>query len=89
VYVKQERSAHDTECFDFQAPAIFDSAGVLHVLHHFRAPLRATWARMLDTTKLDRRQGKDESYWPVGVSGDMFMCLILKVRSSASFLVCH
>lgn len=58
---------------------IYDSTGVLHALPRFRLPFAATWSRLLDTNSLERREGKQESYWPVGVSGDIFMCLILKV----------
>ncbi|EIN11865.1 hypothetical protein PUNSTDRAFT_63079 [Punctularia strigosozonata HHB-11173 SS5] len=61
-------------------PAIYDSSGMLHIMPRFRVPLRAVWSRLLDTNALDRRQGKDESYWPVGVTKDTFMCLILKGR---------
>ena len=71
----------------FQAPAIYDSAGWVHILTKFRIPLGATWARVLDTNLLERREGKDESYWPVGITGSAFMCLILKVRSHYLFLV--
>lgn len=63
---------------------MYDSAGILNILPRFRIPLQATWARLLDTNTLERRQGKIESYWPVGVSGDTFMCLILKVNASSS-----
>jgi chromosome transmission fidelity protein 4 len=63
-----------------KAPAVYDSAGVMYLMPRFRIPLRGTWLRILDTSKLERRQGKDESYWPVGLSEDTFMCLILKGR---------
>jgi chromosome transmission fidelity protein 4 len=63
-----------------KAPAVYDSVGVMYLMPRFRIPLRGTWLRILDTKKLERRQGKDESYWPVGLSEDTFMCLILKGR---------
>ncbi|KAI0305537.1 WD40 repeat-like protein [Multifurca ochricompacta] len=62
------------------APAVYDSAGVMYLMPRFRIPLRGTWVRILDTERLERKQGKDESYWPVGLSEDTFMCLILKGR---------
>ncbi|KAH9956929.1 WD40 repeat-like protein [Russula dissimulans] len=62
------------------APAVYDSAGVMYLMPRFRIPLRGTWLRILDTDKFERKQGKDESYWPVGLSEDTFMCLILKGR---------
>ncbi|EIW62718.1 uncharacterized protein TRAVEDRAFT_112621 [Trametes versicolor FP-101664 SS1] len=64
------------------APAMYDSSGVLHLMPRFRIPLSATWMRVLDTNKLERREGKHESYWPVGLAGEAFMCLILKGRQA-------
>ena len=45
----------------------------------------ASWARIMDTNLLERREGKDESYWPVGIMGSTFMCLILKVGRKMPF----
>jgi chromosome transmission fidelity protein 4 len=58
---------------------MYDSEGVLSVLDRFRRPGQSRWVPLLDTRTLARRQGKDESYWPVGVAGNNFTCLILKV----------
>lgn len=58
---------------------MYDSNGMLSILDKFRRPHQARWIPFLDTNTLARRHGKDESYWPVGVSGTQFMCIILKV----------
>jgi chromosome transmission fidelity protein 4 len=59
---------------------MYDSACILSVLDRFRRPMQGRWIPILDTNTLARRQGKDESYWPIGLSGKLFMCLILKGR---------
>jgi chromosome transmission fidelity protein 4 len=54
------------------------------MLDRFRQPTQARWVPLLDTNTLARKEGKDESYWPVGVTGNKFMCLILKVFHATS-----
>lgn len=61
-----------------QLPYMFDSAGVLSCLERVRRPGQARWVPMLDTLAMERREGKTESYWPVGVQKDKFVCVILK-----------
>jgi hypothetical protein len=49
---------------------------------NFGKPSMGTWARVLDTNALDRQQEdtfKQESYWPIGASQDVFSCIIVKV----------
>jgi chromosome transmission fidelity protein 4 len=67
-----------------QAPAMADSAGVLCVLDRYRRPTQARWVPVLDSNMLARRVGKDETYWPVGLSSSQFNCIILKVNAHHS-----
>ncbi|KAK4685805.1 chromosome transmission fidelity protein 4, partial [Tremellales sp. Uapishka_1] len=60
------------------APAMYDSAGLLSVLDRFRRPGQARWVPLLDSKSLPRKEGKQETYWPVGVTSTHFTCVILK-----------
>lgn len=64
------------EADEAQDPYIFDSAGTLLVLLHWRIPGQARWVPVLDTKLLE--SGKNEKYWPVGVSNNKFYCISLR-----------
>lgn len=59
-------------------PCIFDTRGELLVLVHWRDSTQAHWVPLLDTKSLADIQGRNESYWPLGLRDKMFMCIILK-----------
>ncbi|BGP13072.1 DNA polymerase alpha accessory factor Mcl1 [Rhodosporidiobolus nylandii] len=53
---------------DDNVPVMYDSNGLLSVLDRSRRPRQGRWLPALDTNSLARREGKQESYWPVGVT---------------------
>ncbi|GAA5860215.1 hypothetical protein JCM3774_000346 [Rhodotorula dairenensis] len=59
-------------------PVMYDSKGLLSVLDRSRRPRQGRWLPLLDTQTLVRREGKQESYWPVGVSDHQAHVVILK-----------
>nr|VWO98230.1 Zn(2)-C6 fungal-type domain-containing protein [Ganoderma boninense] len=60
------------------APAIYDSSGALSVMPRFRVPLSAMWVRILRTGQIEQGRDNDRSYWPVGIIGAMFFCVVLR-----------
>ncbi|KAG8956545.1 hypothetical protein FRC04_000023 [Tulasnella sp. 424] len=64
------------------APAMYDSAGYLYILDRFRRPTQGRWVLLMNTNLLARKVGKEETYWPVGLSMKEFLCIILKGRDS-------
>ena len=69
---------------------MYDSTGMLSVMDRYGRPGQARWIPLLDSNMLARKQGKDETYWPVGVTENQFMCVILKVcRVRAMMFILH
>jgi chromosome transmission fidelity protein 4 len=63
---------------DDQIPALYKSNGVLSLLHRSRRPGQARWIPALEGVRVERREGKQESYWPVSVSANQLHCIFLK-----------
>lgn len=66
-----------------QIPVMYDSTGLLSLLDRSRRPRQGRWVPALDMSQLARKQGKQESYWPIGVTEQHVHVIILKVRSSS------
>jgi len=62
-----------------ELPAIYDSKGVLSILHRHREPRQARWMPILDTSTMPKEEGKTVTYWPVGILDMEFMCVKCKV----------
>ncbi|GAA5997099.1 chromatin-binding protein CTF4 [Rhodotorula paludigena] len=63
---------------DDNIPVMFDSKGLLSILDRSRRPRQARWVPALDTSSLARKEGKQEAYWPVGVTEQQAHVVILK-----------
>ncbi|CAG8481470.1 6831_t:CDS:10 [Paraglomus occultum] len=59
-------------------PAIYDSKGVLSILHRHREPRQARWIPILDTSTIPKEEGKTVTYWPVGILDMELMCVKCK-----------
>jgi hypothetical protein len=60
---------------------MYDSTGLLSLLDRSRRPRQGRWVPALDMSQLARKQGKQESYWPIGVTEQHVHIIILKVGS--------
>ncbi|ANB14671.1 chromatin-binding protein CTF4 [Sugiyamaella lignohabitans] len=58
-------------------PCIFDSKGILLVLQNWREPLQTRWVPIVDSN-IESAQGRKESYWPIGVIDNKFVCTVLR-----------
>ncbi|EGU12777.1 hypothetical protein RTG_00795 [Rhodotorula toruloides ATCC 204091] len=59
-------------------PVMYDSKGLISVLDRSRRPRQGRWLPALDTNALPRKEGKQESYWLVGVTDQQAHVIILK-----------
>jgi chromosome transmission fidelity protein 4 len=68
-------------------PCIYDTAGVLLTLLHWRTVGQAKWVPLLDTRRLARLQDgkRQERYWPVAVADEKFHCVILKGSETSPY----
>ncbi|CAG8704794.1 1128_t:CDS:2, partial [Cetraspora pellucida] len=59
-------------------PAIFDSKGVLSILHHHRQHNQARWVPVLDVSINRKEEEINWIYWPVWLTGTTLFCFICK-----------
>ncbi|KAL7344441.1 hypothetical protein BJY59DRAFT_718629 [Rhodotorula toruloides] len=59
-------------------PVMYDSKGLISILDRSRRPRQGRWLPALDTNALPRKEGKQESYWLVGVTDQQAHVIILK-----------
>ncbi|CAG8508326.1 12094_t:CDS:10 [Acaulospora morrowiae] len=59
-------------------PAMFDSKGVLSVLHHYRTNNQGRWIPILDTSLNRKEEEKEWVYWPVWLNENKLICFICK-----------
>ncbi|CAG8576709.1 3305_t:CDS:10 [Dentiscutata erythropus] len=59
-------------------PAIFDSKGVLSVLHHHRQFNQARWVPILDVSINRKAEEINWTYWPVWLTETTLFCFICK-----------
>ncbi|CAG8470293.1 5861_t:CDS:10 [Ambispora leptoticha] len=59
-------------------PAIYNSDGLLSILYMVHIPNQCRWVPVLDTKQLPQSRANLITYWPVGLSGNTFRCIICK-----------
>ncbi|CAG8838562.1 14324_t:CDS:2, partial [Racocetra persica] len=59
-------------------PAMFDSKGVLSILHHHRQYNQARWVPVLDVSINRKEEEINWIYWPVWLTGTTLFCFICK-----------
>ncbi|SCV67357.1 BQ2448_6003 [Microbotryum intermedium] len=67
---------------DEQIPAMYDSRGVFSILDRSRRPRQARWVPVLETSAMARRENKQETYWPIGLTDRHAHVIILKGEES-------
>ncbi|CAG8599059.1 11847_t:CDS:10 [Ambispora gerdemannii] len=59
-------------------PVIYNSEGLLSILYMVRTPNQCRWVPVLNTKQLPQSRANLITYWPVGLSGNSFRCVICK-----------
>ncbi|ORX33917.1 hypothetical protein BD324DRAFT_584077 [Kockovaella imperatae] len=59
-------------------PAMADSTGLISVLDRSKSPSQARWVPLLDSKAMAQKEGRTETYWPVGLTETTFACVVLK-----------